>query len=519
MLGDVVGEAARRWGDAVAYVAPSGWRLTYRSLDRSSDEVAGGLAARGIGEGDVVALVLPPWPEFVVLYAAAAKLGAVTAGINARLTPTEQAACLDATGARLVLDVDALGGPAAAATDDSGCLVDLRVDGFVPPPLPPDPERPVAIVFTSGTTGTPKGAVYGGRQLDAITAVDTGWQWGGPGGTGGGATMAGTTFAHLGPMTKLPGVLVRGGTTHVLERWRAADALALAARERMAGLGGIPTQIALMLADPTFADHDFTCVRAIVMGGGPSTPALVRAARAGFGPPGSGSGGSGGDGGGDGGGGGAAVATRYSCTEAGIGTGTAFDAPLEDAEVSVGRPQPGVSLVLIDHAGRALPEAAVAAGEIGEVCFRSAAVMSGYWGSPSATAAAFTADGAVRTGDLGWLDESGRLRLAGRAKEMYVRGGENVFPQEVEAVLADAPGVGAVVVVPRPDDTWGEVGVAVVVAAGSGGSPVSLQSLRSHADGRLAAFKLPEELVVVDELPLTAMEKIDRRALAERVRR
>ena len=484
MLADVVGEAARRWGDTAAYVAPSEWRLSYRSLDRLSDEVAGGLAAMGVGEGSVLALVLPPWPEFVVAYAAAAKLGAITAGVNARLTPDERAACIDATGASVVLD-DA---NVTAATDDASCLRDLRVSGYEPPALAPDPERPVAIVFTSGTTGTPKGAVFAGRQLDAITEVDTGWTWG-----GGGPALAGTTFAHLGPMTKLPGALVRGGTTHVLERWRAADAIELAAREHMPGLGGIPTQIALMLADPTFAKHDLSCVRAIVMGGGPSTPTLVRAARAGFG-----------------GDAGAAVATRYSCTEAGVGTGTAFDAPLEDAEISVGRPQRGVELLIVDDRGEVLP-----AGEVGEICFRSAAVTSGYWGQPAATAASFTPQGAVRTGDLGWIDEAGRLRLAGRAKEMYVRGGENVFPQEVEAVLAEAAGVASVVIVARPDDTWGEVGVAVVVANG----PVDLQQLRAHAASRLAPFKLPEELRVVDELPLTPMEKVDRVALAALVRR
>lgn len=485
MLADVVGEAARRWGSSIAYVAPSGWALSYRSLDRLSDEAAGGLAAMGVGLSDVVALVLPPWPEFVVLYAAAAKLGAITAGINARLTPAEQAACVDAVGAKVVVDATNIG---AAATSDETCLPSLRVGGYGPPALPRDDERAVAIVFTSGTTGAPKGAVYGGRQLDAITRVDTGWQWGAG---GGGASMAGTTFAHLGPMTKLPGTLVRGGTTHVLERWRAADALALVAREGMAGIGGIPTQIALMLADPSFADHDLSSVRAVIMGGGPATPALVRATRAGFG---------------------AAVATRYSCTEAGVGTGTAFDGPPEDAEVSVGRPQPGVTLLVVDDRGAPVPD-----GEVGEVCFRSDAVMSGYWGAPTATAAAFTPDGAVRTGDLGWVDEVGRLRLAGRAKEMYVRGGENVFPQEVEAVLADAPGVGSVVIVPRPDDTWGEVGVAVVVAVATGPAP-TVDALRRHAADRLAPFKLPDEVLVVDELPLTPMEKVDRRALAALVR-
>lgn len=477
MLASTVRAAARRWGDAVAYVSPTGWRLSYAELDRLSDEVAGGLAARGVGEGDTVAVVLPPWPEFVVLYAAAAKLGTVTAGVNARLTAAEQQGCVEASGARVVI-----GAEVGAADHERSCLRDLRVPGFEPPAMPEDPERPVALVFTSGTTGTPKAAVFGGRQLDFITDVDTGWQWG-----GGGPQLGGTTFAHLGPMTKLPGVLVRGGTTHLLERWRAADAIAVAARERMPDIGGIPTQIALMLADPAFDEHDLSCVRAVVMGGGPATPALVRAARERFG---------------------AAVAVRYSCTEAGIGTGTAFTDPPEDAELSVGRPQRGVDLLVLDGDDRP-----VAAGEVGAVCLRSPATMSAYHGLPEATAAAFTADGAVRTGDLGWVDDAGRLRLVGRSREMYVRGGENVFPAEVEAVLAADPLVRDIAVVPRADDVWGEVGVAVVVPADAG-APPTLASLRAAGAGRLAPFKLPDEVVLVDALPLTAMDKVDRSKLA-----
>src|SRR5205823_1125683 len=283
--------------------------------------------------------------------------------------------------------------------DTPGAAGDLRVERGVAPALDHDPDRPVAIVFTSGTTGTPKGAVFADRQLDFITDVDTGGTWG-----GGGAGYAATSFAHLGPMTKLPGTLMRGGTTHVLSRWNAAEALRLIAEHRMPGIGGIPTQVALMLQEPGFDSYDLSSVRAIVMGGGPATPALVREARARFG---------------------AAVAVRYSCTEAGIGIGTAFDAPPEDAEVSVGRPHEGVDLELRD-----------AVDGVGEVCIRSPAVMDGYWHAPAHTAEVLTDDGFARTGDLGWIDDQGRLRLAGRTKEMYVRGGYNVYPMEVEAVLA-----------------------------------------------------------------------------------
>jgi acyl-CoA synthetase (AMP-forming)/AMP-acid ligase II len=222
------------------------------------------------------------------------------------------------------------------------------------------------------------------------------------------------------------------------------------------------------------------------MGGGPATPALVRESRERFHAP---------------------VAVRYSSTEVGIGVGTAFTDPPEDAEETVGRALPGVELAVLDAGDRP-----VAAGEVGEVCLRSAAVMSGYWRDPEATAAVFTRDGFVRTGDLGWLDDRGRLHLAGRSKEMYVRGGYNVYPMEVEGVLAGHPDVAAVAVAPRPDPVMGEVGVAVVVPRRPD-RPPTLDGLRKFAAGRLAAYKLPEAMELVDALPLTAMEKLDRRAL------
>jgi acyl-CoA synthetase (AMP-forming)/AMP-acid ligase II len=160
----------------------------------------------------------------------------------------------------------------------------------------------------------------------------------------------------------------------------------------------------------------------------------------------------------------------------------------------------------------------VASGEVGEVCLRSGAVMTGYWRDPEATAEAFWPDGFVRTGDLGRLDPEGRLRLAGRAKDMYVRGGYNVYPMEVEAVLAGHPGVREVAVVARPDATMGEVGVAVVVPADPS-DPPSLDDLRGFAGARLAHHKLPERLAVVDALPLTAMEKVDKAALRAKLAR
>lgn len=491
MIPETLREAARRFGNAVAYVAPRGWPVTYADLDRVSDEVAAGLLHRGVRPGDVVGLVFPTGVEYLGAYLGCAKVGAIAAGVNARLAPPERARILDLAAPVLVCSAPGLGDdrfaveefPAAGALDD--LLGALRRPGAVPPPLPPDPERPVAIIFTSGTTGTPKGALYGNRQLRFITETDVGDGWG-----TGGRNYNGTSCATLGFMTKLPGNLRRGGTSFLMERWSARATLELVERERMSSVGGVPTQIALMLRDPDFDAFDLSSVRAIVVGGAPITPGLAAEARARFRVP---------------------LATRYSCTEAGLGLGTALDDPEEDAVVSVGRPLPGVELALLDEDDRP-----VAPGDVGAVCLRSPAVMTGYWRDPEGSAAAFTADGFVRTGDLGWLDERDRLRLVGRTKEMYVRGGYNVHPVEVEAVLSAAPEVAAVAIAARPDDVMGEVGVACVVPRDPR-HPPSLEALRSFAAPALAPHKLPEALLLLDALPLTPAEKVDRRALARLV--
>jgi acyl-CoA synthetase (AMP-forming)/AMP-acid ligase II len=490
MLPATAREAARRFAGATAYVAPDGWALTYSDLDRCSDELAVGLARRGLAAGDVLALVLPSGPEYLVSYLAAAKLGAITAGVNDRLTQEERDGVLGTAEPRVVLaerglepggswDIQIVG-PAA---DADALLRDLRAPGETPPPLTADPERPVAIVFTSGTTGLPKGALYCSRQLDFITRTDVGDSWG-----RGGRGLVGTSMAHLGFMTKLPGNLRRGGTSFIVRRWRAADALRLTAEHRMTTVAGVPTQLALMLREPDFDAYDLESVEFLVIGGGPITPGLAKEARSRFH---------------------AALATRYSCTEAGIGLGTGFEDPDEDAVVSVGRPHPSVDLAVIDD-----DEQPVRNADVGQVCLRSPGVMSGYWRDADATRAAFTRDGFVRTGDLGWVDDRGRLRLVGRTKEMYVRGGYNVFPVEVEAVLSTHPAVAAVAIAPAPDSVMGEIGVAVVVPRDAGAAP-SLAQLREFAAPHLAPHKLPEAIRLVEILPLTAMEKVDRRALRE----
>jgi len=491
VLADVVRQAAVRYGDRPLYVAPDETVLTYAALDQGSDAVAGALSRLGVGIGDVVALLVPSGPAYAIVYAASAKLGAATAGVNDRLTPLERRRCLDVARPRLVVATATLAEDTELGTCSAvGEIVELSellraAEGPANTDLPEldaDPERPVAVVFTSGTTGDAKAAVFTEAQLDAISQVDGAMRW-----DGGGRSLASTSFSHLGYMTKLPQVIRGGGTSFLMDRWSAGRALEMVERHRITVLGGIPTQVALMLRNEHFATTDVSSVRMIALGGGPATGALVREARERFGAP---------------------VVVRYTCTEAGVGVGTAVDDPPEDAEQTVGRARAGVELSIRDAGDRSLAD-----GETGQVCLRSAAVMARYHLDPEATAAVFTADGAVRTGDLGWVDDRGRLHLAGRIKEMYVRGGYNVHPQEVEGVLAGHPGISHVVVVGRPDQVMGEIGVAVVVARDPH-RPPTLEELRSYAAGTLASYKLPEALVITDELPRTAMEKVDRRALS-----
>jgi acyl-CoA synthetase (AMP-forming)/AMP-acid ligase II len=498
VLASVVRRAGREFGDRVALVSPGDWEYTFAEVDRASDEAAVWLARHaGVTSDTVAALVLPSTVDYLVLYAAFAKLGAVTAGVNPHLTAPERAAALACAQADVVIADPALvdGAPASSrvfeltpADDAAGVVASMRVRDEAPPVLPDDPQRPVAICFTSGSTGEPKGALFRDEQLQAIARMDTG---GGVGWGQGTRSILGTQFAHVGGMTKIPWMLAGGGTLHVLRKWHAATVLQLTARFQLPTLNVGPAQVALILRRPDFDSYDLSSVKAIIAGTGPSSPALIREARERIG---------------------CAYSVRYSSTESGgVGMATALDAPDEEALYTVGRPRPGMDAKIADPDGRELP-----LGEVGEVWLRSPSVMSEYWRNPEETARTLV-DGWLRTGDLGAKDDRGCYRLSGRVKEMFIRGGYNLYPLEIESVLGTHPKVAEIAIVPRPDDVMGEIGVAVVVPRDPA-DPPSLEELRTHGETSLARFKLPERIRVVDHMPLNATDKLDRRTLADRER-
>ena len=492
VLGAIAREAATRFGDRPVVVGPDG-TLTYAELSTRADELAIGLMEHGVHAGDVVALALPSGGEWLIAAVACARIGAVAAGVSTAITPVERGELVSTVSPRLVLAgpdlVDGL--PLRARIEvlaSGGRGVELAVGGASVPDLAPDDDRPAAICFTSGTTGRAKAALYRERQLRAIQTIDLGpdaesmWDGGSP-------MLASTQFAHVGMTGKLPWYLRLGATLHVMARWRPDDALRLVAEHRMPTIGCVAPQLALMLRSELMDELDLSCVRAIIAGGAASPPSLVIEARERFG---------------------ADYSIRYSSTESGgVGLGTAFGAPDDEALHTVGTPRPGVEVRIADE-----HDQPVAVGTVGELQLRSGAVMDGYWNDPDATAATLTEDRWLRTGDLARFDEQGLVTLAGRRTEMYIRGGYNVFPSEVESVLVEHPAVRDVVVVPAQHEVMGEVGVALVVPADPE-HPPTLEQLRDHGATKLSRHKLPEAFALIGTVPLTGAQKVDRRAAAE----
>ncbi|WP_211190327.1 AMP-binding protein [Actinomycetospora sp. TBRC 11914] len=496
--GDILRTAGARYGDEPALVTATR-TLTYAELDALSDRVAAGLAARGVRVGQPVSLYAQNRWEWVVAYHGALKAGAVVNPVNVMLTPEELAFVLRDCGAAAVFTSAEQAATVLELTRD---LPELRTvvafgeqtpAGALPfdallsrdepvPQVATDPDAPCTIGYTSGTTGHPKGAVQSHRAVLLNCALT--------------ATMHGRREDDV-VVTALPaphvygnvvvnGTFLAGGRVVLMERFAPGEALRLIAEHRATLFEGVPAMYAMLLADPGLPDADLSSLTRCTVGGQTIPISTIERWQQRSGAP---------------------LIELWGMTEvAGLGSTHALYAP--PVPGSIGVALPGIELRIADLADTARD---APAGTPGELMVRGPIVMLGYHGNPEATAEVLEPDGWLHTGDVATMDATGHVFVVDRRKDMIITGGYNVYPAEVERVLAGHPAVAMVAVGPVPDDVRGELACAYVVRAA--GTDPGEEELIAYAGEHLAAYKRPRMVRFVDTLPATSTGKIMRREL------
>jgi len=474
--------------------------ITYRRLADGADRVSALLWQRGIRKGDAVAYLGENSPEFIQVMFGAMQLGAVFVPVNTRLAPPEVAHVLTDSGTRALIHdsefadriaavVDAGGiahriGTGEGTSDHPGLAQLLRTTRAGHADADVTLDDPAAIIYTSGTTGKAKGAVLTHGNLTWVAlncivdydVVSTDI-----------ALMISPLFhvASLG-MGALP-VILKGATMVLEKRFEPGRALAQIERHGVTMLSGVPTTYQLMADHPDWAGVDLSSLRTLTCGGSAVPTRILNAYEER----------------------GLSFTQGYGMTETSPGATSLSPAMTRAKQGSVGLPHFFTDVRIADEHG-----AMVTRGTVGEIEISGPNVFPGYHANPDATAAAFTADGWFRSGDLGYLDPDGYLYIADRLKDMIISGGENIYPAEVENLISDIDDVTGVAVIGIPDERWGEVPWAVVTVR-EGGS-VDTDGVRAHLDGKLARYKLPRNVVVVDQLPRTASGKVRKADLRAR---
>jgi fatty-acyl-CoA synthase len=468
-------------------------RLSYRAMDAAADGWAAVLHAAGVRAGDRVAVLAGNRHEVVSLLFGCTRLGAALVPLNWRLAAAELAPVMDDAGPLLLVGEERfrlVGERLLARTGQEGVRwLDLDRDlparlaasaGDPAPARALDAEAPALVLYTSGTTGAPKGALLPNRQLlHNAVATTTAWGLGMED-----VLPVSTPLFHTGGWNVFATpIWLRGGRVVLFERFEPGDFLdGLEAEGCTLGFG-VPTQLLMLLDHPGW--RRMPALRGWLSGGAPCPPSVgARIREAGY-----------------------RFREGYGLTECGPNCFAITDEEAERRPGVVGWPVPFLEMRLVDPVGRDVPE-----GEPGELLLRGPQLFAGYLNAPARTAEVMAPGGWLRTGDLAVRERDGAHRVAGRRKEMYISGGENVFPGEVEAALADCPGVAEVVVVGVPDARWGEVGRAFVQPRP--GSSVREAEIVAHARSRLAGFKVPKSVVLLPELPRLGSGKPDRAGLA-----
>jgi len=487
-------------------------RLTFADLDLWSDRLAKALITRGIRKGDRVGIAMRNCPSWVVGYMAALKVGAIATLLNGWWEAHEMQHAIDLTDPALIL-----ADPPRAKRIAEGCpgraivslpverplgeaLAELLAAADDSAELPPiAPEDDATILFTSGSTGESKGALSTHRAVTTgVYTYATGLMVlkeilirdGRP--PPGPRTLLSVPLFHVtGEVPVLLNSFVVGRGMVIMPKWDASEALRLIEKEKITYFVGVPTMSLELMNHPDRDKYDLSSLTDITGGGAPRPVSHVERLQKAF--PNS------------------QPALGYGLTETNAVGCANIWGNYAAKPASTGRPQaPFVELAILGANDTHLP-----AGERGEIGIRTAANITCYWRNEAATEAAFTADGYMRTGDIGFLDEDGYLFIVDRKKDIIIRGGENISAAEVEAALYGNPEVAEAAVFGAPDERLGEVPVAVIHARD--GSNLDETSLRESLQGKLAAFKIPARMIFsVEPLPRLGTGKIDRVELKEK---
>jgi acyl-CoA synthetase (AMP-forming)/AMP-acid ligase II len=495
-MGGMLRWAATQHPDRVAIICGE-TRWTWRELDLRVNRAAHALLGLGIRPGDRVGLYFTNHPDYLALYLACAKTGIVATAVNPALTSTELTFILGDAGCVLVITDAARAAVVAQARPDLPALVVgadydelLAAAVDTEPPGIAGTDVPFYQGYTSGTTGFPKGCVQTHRAF-----VDHHWRCHDALGSGYPDVMLipGPLFHEAPALFSLEHLLF-GGTVVVLPVFTPEAALEAIVEHRCTLVGfAVPVMLARMcdLLQADSARYDVTGLRSIVVAGAPLLEDTLQASLRAF-PN-------------------AVLREFYGGTELGVVTSVDHRVCPERGRTA-GIPLRGIALLILSPEGALVPP-----GEVGEV-FASPVMMAGYHGRPDATAEAvreFDGVSWISLGDLGFLDKDGYLYLVDRKKHMIISGGENVYPVEIENVLAEHPAVADVAVIGLPDARWGEKVTAVVVAAA--GRSLTLEELDAHCRDRLAGYKIPKHLVVLEDLPRTPSGKVLKHVLRDQL--
>jgi fatty-acyl-CoA synthase len=472
---------------------------TFADLHAESARLAHALRSLGVERGDRVAHCSPNHPSALQTLFAAAMLGAVYVPVNARLAGPELRFVLEDSGSRVLVHGAGLDDRVAALAADlpdlhlvatghpvaRGTTLGALCDGVSTESIdePVSLDDTAMIMYTSGTTGRPKGATLSHGNLtwnclNVLIDLDL---------RGDEVTLVTAPLFHAAAlnMSCLP-TLVKGGCAVIVEAFDPGSVYDLIERHGVTFMFGVPAMYLAMAQHPRWADADLSSLRILECGGAPVPESLIETYEAR----------------------GLTFLQGYGMTEA--APGVLFQGPYMDHKVgTAGVASFFTDVRLVDSVGRPVPP-----GQIGEIQVQGPNVMQGYWNRPDATAEAIDAEGWFRSGDAAVVDDDGFFTIRDRIKDMYISGGENVYPAEVEAAILEHPAVADVGVIGVPDEQWGEVGCAVVVLRA--GASLDIDELRSFLDGRIARYKLPHHLERIDELPRSGPGKIAKPALRER---